>query len=200
MKYISTILAAMALTWATVVYFVQGREVAGLRKQLDGAKSTSASGGTANFKIAYFDLDTLQARYEMMKDVKNEATDRENAMNQDLASRDRKNQLKIEEWRQRGNTMTQAEAEAANQQLQEMQQEFAKHKQDLEQDLYKFEEGKRNTIRKQIEDYIRDYNKQKNYSYIIAYDGNSFIYNKDTVLNITDDLVNGLNAQYKKSK
>ncbi len=50
----------------------------------------------SNFKIAYFDLDTLQARYEYMKDVKNQAVDRENAINQDLASLDRKNQQQIE--------------------------------------------------------------------------------------------------------
>ncbi len=38
-------------------------------------------------------------------------------------------------------------------------------------------------------------------AYIIAYDdANSFIYNKDTLYNITNDLVEGLNAEYKKPK
>jgi outer membrane protein len=153
-----------------------------------------------NFKIAYFDLDTLQARYEYMKDVKNQASDQENKINQDLASLDRKNQQQIQAWRQKGNAMTQAEAEDANRKYQDMQQEFASHKQEQEQKLYKFEEEKRNEIRKRVEDFIRDYNKQKNYSYIIAYDANSFIYNKDTLYNITSDLVEGLNAAYKKAK
>jgi outer membrane protein len=96
--------------------------------------------------------------------------------------------------------MTQAEAEDANRKYQDMQQEFASHKQEQEQRLYKFEEEKRNEIRKRIEDFIREYNKQKNFSYIIAYDANSFIYNKDTLYNITNDLVEGLNADYKKPK
>ncbi len=200
MKSISTILSVVALVAAGAVFFVQNREIGQLKKQAGAVKPAGGSGSGVNFKIAYFDLDTLQARYEYMKDVKNQASDQENKINQDLASLDRKNQQQIEAWRQKGNAMSQAEAEDANRKYQEMQQEFASHKQEQEQRLYKFEEEKRNEIRKRIEDFIREYNRQKNYSYIIAYDANSFIYNKDTLYNITNDLVEGLNADYKKPK
>jgi outer membrane protein len=202
MKYTSTILSVAAVALVGVIFLVQNREIAQLKRQVDGSRQAPAgSGGGITFKIAYFDLDTLQARYEFMKDVKNQAVDRENAMNQDLASLDRKNQQQIEEWRQKGNAMTQTEAEEANRKYQDMQQEFATHKQELEQKLYKFEEDKRNEIRKKIEDFIKDYNKGKSFAYIIAYDNaNSIIYNKDTLYNITNDLVDGLNADYKKPK
>jgi outer membrane protein len=200
MKSISTILSVVALVAAGAVFFVQNREIGQLKKQAGAVKPPGGSGSGVNFKIAYFDLDTLQARYEYMKDVKNQASDQENKINQDLASLDRKNQQQIEAWRQKGNAMSQAEAEDANRKYQEMQQEFASHKQEQEQKLYKFEEEKRNEIRKRIEDFIREYNRQKNYSYIIAYDANSFIYNKDTLYNITNDLVEGLNLEYKKPK
>jgi outer membrane protein len=200
MKYISTILSLVALALIGVIFFTQKREITQLKGQVAASKGAGGSNVGRNFKIAYFDLDTLQARYEYMKDVKNQAADEENRINQDLASLDRKNQQQIEAWRQKGNAMSQAEAEDANRKYQDMQQEFASHKQEQEQKLYKFEEEKRNEIRKRVEDFIRDYNKQKNYSYIIAYDANSFIYNKDTLYNITSDLVEGLNAAYKKAK
>jgi outer membrane protein len=200
MKYISTIVSLVALGLVAVLYLAQNREITRLKKQLDGPK-TAPSGNSGSFKIAYFDLDTLQERYQLMKDAKNEDIAQTNEMNQDLASRDRRNQEKIQEWKQRGNTMTQAEVQDANQQLQQMQQEFANHKQELEQKLYKFEMDKRLEIRKKIEDFIQEYNKGKSYAYIIAYDNaNSFIYNKDTLYNITNDLVEGLNASYKKPK
>jgi outer membrane protein len=94
--------------------------------------------------------------------------------------------------------MTQAEGEQAQQEYQQMQQVFASRKQALEQELYKNTEDLKTNIRKKIEDFLRDYNKQKSYSYIIEYDPSSFIYNKDTVYNITPDLVDGLNTAYKK--
>jgi outer membrane protein len=201
MKYISIFLSVAALALVGVVFFTQNRQITQLKKQVDGSRQSVGGSGGVTFKIAYFDLDTLQARYEFMKDVKNQAVDRENAINQDLASLDRKNQVQIEEWRQKGNAMTQAEAEDANRKYQEMQQEFASHKQELEQKLYKFQQDRLTEIRKKIEDFIKEYNKGKSFAYIIAYDNaNSIIYNKDTLYNITNDLVNGLNAEYKKPK
>ncbi|HEV2354359.1 MAG TPA: OmpH family outer membrane protein [Puia sp.] len=195
MKYLSTILSLIALGLIGVLFLDQRRQLDQLKKHVEGEKSA----GTG-FKIAYFDLDTLQAHYQYMLDVKSQAVDRENKMNEELSSVDRKNQQQIDEWRQKSNTMTQAEGEDAQRKYQEMQQQFAARKQELEQGLYKFEEEERTKIRKRIEDFIKEYNRRKNYSYIFAYDANSFIYNKDTLFNITNDLVDGLNAEYKNSK
>jgi outer membrane protein len=200
MKNISTIISIVALVVAGVVYFVQDREIGQLKKQSEGGKPAVGTVAGPVFRIAYFDLDSLQTHYDYMKDVKNQAVDKENSMNQTLASQDRKNQLQIEAWRQKGNTMSQVEAQEANQKYQQMQQDFAAQKQQAEQELFKYEEGERSKIRKKVEDYIKEYNKTKNYSYIIAYDANAFIYNKDTLYNITNDLIQGLNAEYKKPK
>ena len=200
MRYISTILSIAALMLAGVIFFTQNRRIAQLKRQVDGAKPAGGSGAGSNFKIAYFDLDTLQARYDYMKDVKNQAADRDNRITQELTGLDRKNQQQVNDWRQKSSTMTQAEGEEAQRKYQEMQQEFAARKQELEQGLYKFEEEERNKIRKRIEDFVKEYNKDRSYSYIIAYDATSFIYNKDTLYNITDDLIEGLNAEYKKSR
>src|ERR1700760_4272172 len=101
MKYISTIISVLAIVLVGVVFFAQEREIKQLKKQADAPKP---AGGT-NFKIAYFDLDTLQAHYEYMKDVKNQAIDEENRINQELASLDRKNRAQVEEWQKKGNTM-----------------------------------------------------------------------------------------------
>jgi outer membrane protein len=117
----------------------------------------------------------------------------------ELSSLDRSNQKKVEAWRQKGNTMTPAESEQAQQEYQAMQQAFQSRKSALEQDLYKKTEDLKTNIRKKIEDFLKDYNtKQKSYSFIFAYDPSSFIYYKDTLYNITPDLLDGLNAMYKK--
>src|ERR1700683_1854067 len=200
MKYISTILSIAALALAGVLFFTQNHEITQLKRQVEGGKPAGGPGKGSNFKIAYFDLDTLQARYDYMKEVKNQAADRDNRITQELTGLDRKNQQQIDEWRQKSSTMTQAEGEEAQRKYQEMQQEFAARKQELEQGLYKFEEEERIKIRKRIEEFVKEYNKDRNYSYIIAYDASSFIYNKDTLYNITNDLIEGLNAEYMKSK
>ena len=196
MKYISTILSIIALGLIGVLFLSQTKQIDQLKKHVEGEKKSTGTG----FKIAYFDLDSLQAHYDYFKDVQDLAKNKENAMQSELSSLDRSNQKKLQEWRQKGNTMTPAEVEQAQQEYQQMQQRFAARKQELEQQLYKDEEDMRMNIRRKVEDYLKDYNKQKQYSYIIAYDASSFVYNKDTIYNITNDLVEGLNAVYKKTK
>ena len=194
MKYISTILSVIALGLIGVLFFSQKSQLEQLKKHVEGEKTTAGTG----FKIAYFDMDSLEAHYDYFKEAQAQVKSQENAMTQELSSLDRSNQKKIETWRQKGNTMTQAEGELAQQEYQQMQQQFATRKQNLEQGLYKSTEDLKTKIRKAIEDYLKEYNKQKNYSYVIQYDANSFVYAKDSVYNITADLVDGLNATYKK--
>ena len=195
MNKISTILAVVAIVLASALYFVQAGQIRELKKSTTvEAKPVSSS----SFKIAYFDMDSLEAHYEVFKDAQTQVKAKENEMNMDLQRLDRDNQKKIQVWRQKGNQMTQAEGEQAQQEYAQMQQQFASRKQDLEQALYKSTEERKADIRKRIEDFLKEYNKTKNYSYIFAYDPNSFIYNKDSSYNITNELVQGLNEAYKK--
>ena len=194
MKYISTILSVIALGLIGVLFFSQKSQLEQLKKHVEGEKTTAGTG----FKIAYFDMDSLEAHYDYFKEAQAQVKSQENAMTQELSSLDRSNQKKIETWRQKGNAMTQAEGEQAQREYQEMQQQFASRKQNLEQSLYKSTEDLKTEIRKAIEDYLKEYNRQKNYSYVIQYDANSFVYAKDSVYNITADLVEGLNAAYRK--
>ncbi|MBS1664826.1 MAG: OmpH family outer membrane protein [Bacteroidetes bacterium] len=198
MKQTSTILAIVAIALAAILYFVQSRQIQELKKQSSPVekKSTEPSG----FKIAYFDIDSLQTKSDHFKAAQIEVKAKENDMNQELSSMDRANQKKIEGWRQKQSTMTQAEGELANREYQEMVQAMQSRKQSLEQELYKKTEDLKTTIRREIEEFLKEYNKDKHYSYIFAYDPSSFIYNRDSSYDITPDLVQGLNAKYAAEK
>ena len=58
---------------------------------------------------------------------------------------------------------------------------------------------KQNEIKTKIENFLKDYNKTRNYSYIISYEQGLFYY-RDTAYNITTDVVKGLNDFYKDPK
>ena len=194
MKYISIVLSVIALGLIAVLFSMQSRQGQQFKQHSEGEKKTAGSG----FKIAYFDMDSLEAHYDFFKDAQSQVKAKESTMQMELSSLDRANQKKIEAWRQKGSAMTPAEQEQAQQEYQQMQQTFASRKQALEQDVYKYTEDLKMNIRRRVEDYLKEYNKQKNYTYIIAYDPSSFVYSKDTTYNITADLVDGLNSAYKK--
>ncbi|HEY4207582.1 MAG TPA: OmpH family outer membrane protein [Puia sp.] len=195
MKQIATILSVASLVLCGVLFYLFAHHT----EQLKTISKQEEQRNTPNvFRIAYFDMDTLEAHYEEFRDAQTQLKTQENAMNMELSSLDRSNQKRVDVWRQKGNNLTQAEAEQAQQEVAAMQQNFKTRKDALEQAYYRSTEDFKTTIRRKVEDFLKTYNKQRDFSFIFEYDPGSFIYYKDSVYNITSDLVEGLNANYKK--
>ena len=66
---------------------------------------------------------------------------------------------------------------------------------DLQDESFK----KMQVVNKKIEDFLKDFNKDKGYSYILAHQPGT-IYYKDSRYDITTEMLKGLNAGYKKKE
>jgi outer membrane protein len=194
MKNISIILGVASLLLIGVLFFLFFNH----SEQIKKIATAPEKQNTSTFKIAYFDLDSLEAHYGYFKEILKQVEQKQNAMNVELSSMEKTYQKKIAEWQKKGTAMSQAESEQAQQEYAMMQQNYQSRKQSLQEELFKNQEDLKSDIRKKIEVFLKDYNKQRNYSFIFAYESNSFMYAKDTTYNITHDLVDGLNAEYKK--
>ncbi len=186
----------LALLLTGVLFYVIYHKPAAVISQPSAVNTNSTTGN--NFRMAYFNTDSLEAHYQYFKDVLEQVKGKENEMNAELSGMEKSYQKKISEWQKNATTMSKAEGEQAQQEYAQMQQNYQVRKQSLQESLLKHNEDLKADIRKKIEDYLKEYNKTKGFNYIISYEANSFIYIRDTAYNITDDLVNGLNAEYKK--
>jgi outer membrane protein len=197
MRNIAIVPGFLALILCAVLFYVVYHKPA---TSVPAVVPASGSSNTAvnNFRMAYFNVDSLEAHYLYFKDVLDQVKGKESEMNAELSGMEKNYQKKINEWQKKGTTMSQAESQQAQQEYAQMQQNYQIRKQTLQESLLKHNEDMKADIRKKIEDYLKEYNKTKGYNYIISYEANSFIYVRDTTYNITDDLVNGLNASYKK--
>ena len=54
-------------------------------------------------------------------------------------------------------------------------------------------------VKTKIEDFLKKFNSDNRYSYIISYEIGLFYY-KDTAYNITNQLIKGLNEDYRNNK
>ncbi len=122
------------------------------------------------------------------------------AMNAELNDLSNKAQRTIRKWQEKGNTITQAEGEQAQREVGLLQQQYQQRKGELEQEMQKLQVDRMTELRKQVEEFLKDYNKSKKYSYILSYEPGFIIYYKDSAYNITGDLISGLNTQYKKER
>jgi outer membrane protein len=149
------------------------------------------------FRIAYFDIDSLQNKYQFFKDALAQLKVKEEAMNNELSQLERSYQKKISEWQKKGASMSQSEADAVQREYAQMQQNYQQRRLTLEQQLEGLKMDYKKNIKNKIEAYLQDFNKDRGYSYIISYEPELMFY-KDTAYNITDQLIQGLNDAYKK--
>lgn len=160
---------------------------------------TTQSPTTPDFKIAYFEMDSLESSFEMVKDVKSELGKKEESINGELERLERTYRNKAAQYQSQAQTMTQVQSEMATRDMMQLQQNMQSRKQQLDQEYQDFYMRKMKDVKTRIEDYLKQYNAQKGYTYIFAYEPGLFYY-RDTTYNITSDVVKGLNEQYKKKK
>lgn len=148
-----------------------------------------------NGAIAYFEMDSLEAAFAMVKDVKSELSKREEAVNGELRRMEQNYKAKAQQYQNQAATMSQTQSEMATRDMMQLQQSMQSRKQTLDNEFQDYYMRRMKEVKTKIEDYLRQYNQSKGYSYIFAYDPGLFYY-KDSVHNITADLIKGLNAGY----
>ncbi len=152
-----------------------------------------------SFSMAYFEMDSIETHYQMVKDVKAEISSREKQYNQSLAGLETEYRNKILEYQKKESTMTQADYENVQMELKRLENSLGGRKNKLDQDYADFVTKKNLSVKKMIEEYLQEFNHDNRYTYIISYEPGLF-YFRDTVYNITSEILQGLNEDYKKNK
>ena len=163
----------------------------------NGRSDTSNTNG--QFRMAYFEMDSVAANFDLVKELKAQLTIKEEAINNEMTNRAKSLQEKYNYYQnlaQAGN-LSESQSEVASKEMKVMDDEMKSRKQQLDQDYSNYMMTKQNEIKTKIENFLKDYNKAKNYSYIISYEQGLFYY-RDTAYNITSDVVKGLNEFYKE--
>lgn len=151
----------------------------------------------APFRIAYFEMDSVEAHFDMVKDVKAEIGKKDEEYTNQLSRID---MTYNNEYNKLANSAkSQQEVEAAQNQLRVLSENLRTQKQEIDQKYQNFVMLQNLNVKKKIEEFLAEYNKERNYSYIVSYEQGLFYY-RDTAYNITADLIKGLNESYKKNK
>ncbi len=167
--------------------------------QLSAAVTSGSVENAQGFKIAYFEMDSIENNYDYFKDVRSQFRGKEQQLNNELQGIKNKYEKLYEEYTQIHTTLSPEEKMKREQNL-VMLQESYKSKQELQGSELQNEGFKyRQEIYKKIQDYLKDYNKDKGFAFIFASNPDLFYY-KDSVYNITADLIEGLNDTYKPKK
>ena len=137
----------------------------------DTATGPTKQGATmpSDVKIAYIDLDSLEAKYEYFNVKKSEFIARGASIKNTLAGKQKILEAEYNDAQNKAATMTQMQLEQAQLHLQQKQQEIAQLEEQLgggmQSDQMKFQEEYQN----KVENYLAKYNKEKKYTFVLSY-------------------------------
>jgi outer membrane protein len=168
------------------------------------AKGTTVSTDTftqKELKIAYVDLDSIQENYTYYKEKMDEFERRKDNADRDLNNAFQKIENERIAFVQKGNAITQVEAENFQREYTRKMQNLETQKKSLENNIQQDGVKTMEELKKKINEFLLEYNQTRGYSYIFSYSSTiNILFYKDTALNITNEVVSGLNDSYNKTK
>lgn len=162
---------------------------------------TRDSVALANARIAYFHMDSVQTRFELIKEkdarFKKEGQRLESNLQNEMA----KAQARYEELMKKDQSYsTQAEVRQDEAELQGLMGKIQQMQQRSEQQLMVLEAEMLNEITAELKGFLEEYNKQAGFDYIFSIQNGGQIWVGNQGLNVTDDMVQGLNARHRARK
>lgn len=166
--------------------------------------SGGADGGMAEAtkgkKIVYVQADSLLKNYEYYKDFQKEFESKGFQLENDLANKGRSFQNKVAFFQQRAQqgALSQDQAQSAQAQLGKEEQEITKYRDDQLRKLDEERMKKTEEFYGNIFDYIKKYNKDNGYEFVLGYSKGGGILFANADLDVTKKMIEGLNKEYKE--
>ncbi|MCX7985715.1 MAG: OmpH family outer membrane protein [Bacteroidales bacterium] len=166
------------------------------------AASTSSAGSVKDIRIAFVNMDTLYAHYDEYIDLKAQIAEKQRKMESELNSKKTQYEKKVMDYQdkvQKGLLLT-SERQRIEQQLYVDQQNLLRLGESMQNELAEETRVLNNRLGNNIVEFLKEYNKDGKYVYIMSHVfGGNLLYVNDS-LDITADVIKGLNEQYRKSK
>lgn len=149
-------------------------------------------------KMAYFELDSVEAKYKYYNEVKNDLIAREKEVQNTLNGLQKRFENRLKSAQEKGAAMSQNEQASIQKELENMQTEYAKKERNMREDLIMERLKKLQGVNERIQKIAKEIAEAQGYDYVLSrYESgeNNIIYYSNTDFDITSELIEKLNAQ-----
>ena len=200
MKNTSLILSVISLV-AVVVFGV----LTLTEKNTASAEVTEGGEATevaAKGDIVYIDLDRILMDYDMANDLRSVVETKVQNIQAEVTRRGKKLENDVIEFQNKidKGLLTRTNAELQSQKLQQQELEFNNYAAQKQQEINEENVVMMNQLGDAIQTFLTKYNEEKQYAMILTNSGGAPVITADAALDITDDVLAGLNEEYIKSK
>ena len=187
---------------ALAAVVLMNAQCTGEQTQAPAAEKQDTAAASGELKLAYVRVDTLMSQYNLSKDLNEIMLRKEENARATLNEKGRDLQNLMAEFQrklQNNAFVSEERARQENDRLQKVQQNLQELQTRLASELDA--EGKKNTqiLHDSLQNFLKIYNKTHRYSMILSNAGMESLLYADPAYDITDEVVKGLNARYKKA-
>ncbi|WP_293784924.1 OmpH family outer membrane protein [uncultured Pedobacter sp.] len=150
-------------------------------------------------KIVYVNSDSLLTKYEYFKDLKVKFEGKTKNAQADMQAKGQAFQREVAQYQQSAQTLSADQRKSTEERLARKQQELQTYQQNAGGALQNEQAAENEKLYDKVADYLKGYAKQKGYKMVLTYSkGNSAILFADESLDVTSEVIKGLNAEYSK--
>ena len=199
MKNTSLILSVVSLV-AVVVFGVLTLTKGGKNVETVAGEATEMTASKGD--IVYVDLDRILTEYDMANDLRSVVETKVQNIQAEVNRRGKKLENDVIEFQNKidKGLMTRSVAEVQGQKLQKQEVEFNNYAAQKQQEIQEEQVVMMNQLGDAIQTFLQKYNEQKQFAMILTNSGGAPVITADAALDITDDVLAGLNEEYIKSK
>lgn len=168
----------------------------------NGLPKAGSDAAAAGCGVAVVDVDSLSLQYDYCKEGQKRLEEKQASLQKQLTQRGQALQNAMQDFQsklQSGGYTTQTQAEEAQRKLQQQQQSLQAYQEQIEREMQTEAKAYQDELRKQIDAYLKEYNRNGRFKVIISKIGGNVLY-MDASVDITADVIAGLNERYKKQK
>ena len=156
-------------------------------------------------EIVYFNMDRVLQEYDMANDLSSVFQTKANSISEEVTRRQNRLQRDANSFQDKVNKglMTQSTAQVQYQKLQEQDQSFQTYAAQKQQEIAEEQQVMMNQIFDAIKTFVDQYNQTMGYAMILVTQGDILpapVVSGDASRDITDALIEGLNAAYVQQK
>ena len=199
MKNTSLILSIISLV-AVVVFGIMSLTKGGkTAAQAEGEAVENVAGAGS---IVYIDLDRILMEYDMANDLRSVVETKVQNIQAEVNRRGTKLEKDVKSFQEKmeKGLMTRSVAEVQGQKLQQQEQDFNVYAAQKQQEIQEEQVVMMNQLGDAIKTFLDKYNEEKQYAMILTNQGGAPVITGDAALNVTDDVLAGLNEEYIKTK
>lgn len=152
-------------------------------------------------KIVFVDSDSLLNQYEYFKVLKTKMEAKGKAADADLKAKGQAFQRDMQQYQSQANSMTAEQRAATEERLGRKQQELQAYQQNAGAAFQNEQAKEQEALYNKVADYLKTYAKDKGYKMVLKYQkGMGDILFADESLDVTSEVIKGLNEAYSKEK